>query len=76
MGKNQTVKASHLAMWKQMLAEIPELGVLKSKTQEWGRKGQEIHGIFKKLFAYITLLKIEIEFTKENISTKTTGYSK
>lgn len=29
---------------------------------------------FKKLYAYITLLKIEIEFTKENISTKTTGY--
>ena len=63
-------------MWKQMLTEFPELGVLKSKTQEWGRKGQEIYGIFKKLFAYITLLKIEIEFTKENISTKTTGYSK
>ena len=63
-------------MWKQMLTEIPELGVLKSKTLEWQRGGQEIYGIFKKLFAYITLLKIEIEFTKENISTKTTGYSK
>lgn len=54
----------------------PELGVLKSKTLELGEGGQEIYGILKKLYAYITLLKIEIEFTKENISTETTGYSK
>lgn len=34
------------------------------------RHNTRLIGFFKKLFAYITFLKVEIEFTKEKVSTK------
>lgn len=76
-GGDQTVKSSHLAMWKLMSIEISQSwGFAKARNCSGRGGGQEAYWIFRTLFAYITLLKIEVEFTKEKVSTKMTGCSK